>query len=213
MPEKPLRQVIRERRSTPSFLPDAIPEADLRAILEAGVSAPSGYNTQPWRFLVVREAAARQALGRAAMGQARVAEAPVVVVACGDAADLDGAVLEDMLALAKEHGYGDERQHELVRQNFPRFLESLELAVWLNRQVMIAFTQMMLTAEVMGYDTAAMEGFWEDEVKKLLGIPESARVVALLCIGKLRGPDKPFGGRFDVRRTLFAERWGEALYR
>jgi nitroreductase len=205
--EKPLSEVIRHRRSTPSFAPDPVTEEDLQKILDAGLLAPSGYNTQPWRFIVVRDQGQKEKLAAAAMNQRRIAEAPVVIVACGDSAHLDGDILDEMLRLAKEHGYGDERQHELVRKNFPNFIESLELTVWLNRQVAIALTQMMLMAEVLGYDTSIMEGFWEDQVKELLQAPSTAHVVALLCIGKLRGPDKPFGGRFDRRRTVFYERW------
>jgi nitroreductase len=69
----------------------------------------------------------------------------------------------------------------------------------------------MLMAEVLGYDTAIMEGFKEQRVKELLDIPESAHIVALLCIGKLEGPDKPFGGRFDRSRTVFGDKWGKPL--
>jgi nitroreductase len=207
--EKPLSEAIRQRRSTPSFGSDPIDEADLREILEAGLHAPSGYNTQPWRFIVVRDPEQRARLRAAAMNQARVEQAPVVIVACGDAAQLDGEILNEMLQLAAEHGFGDERQHEQVRQNFPKFLENLEVAVWLNRQVAISLTHMMLMAEVLGYDTSIMEGFQEDRVKQVLAIPESARVVALLCIGNLSGPDKPFGGRFDRSRTVFWESWGQ----
>ena len=52
--EKPLSQAIRERRATPSFDGTPIPPEDLHRILEAGLSAPSGYNMQPWRFVVVQ---------------------------------------------------------------------------------------------------------------------------------------------------------------
>jgi len=34
--------------------PDAIPQSVLDQVLEAGVQAPSGQNTQPWSFLVLR---------------------------------------------------------------------------------------------------------------------------------------------------------------
>lgn len=207
--EKRLSEVIEERRTTPNFSPEPVAAADLQQILEAGLRAPSGYNTQPWRFVVVRDPQQRQRLAAAAMNQRRVAEAPVVVVACGDASALHSDDLEEMLRLAAEHGFGTEDQHEAVRRNFPRFLQTLETAVWLNRQVMIAFTQMMLMAEVLGYDTAPLEGFSEDKVKELLGIPDSARVVALLCIGHRQGPDKPFGGRFAMSRTVFGEAWGK----
>ncbi len=36
-----------------------------------------------------------------------------------------------------------------------------DYAIWTNRHVMIAFTTMMWMAEVLGYDTAPMEGFFE----------------------------------------------------
>lgn len=206
--EKSLSQAIRERRSTPSFSPEPVPDADLRQILDAGLAAPSGYNTQPWRYVVVRDAAKRQELKRAAMNQPRVGEAPVVIVAVGDSSSLRDKDLDEMLQLAKEHGFGTDEQHEAVRRNFPNFLATLEIAVWLNRQVAISLTHMMLMAEVLGYDTAMMEGFHEDEVKQSLGIPQSAHVVMMMCIGRLQGPDKPFGGRFDSKRTVFAERWG-----
>ena len=84
-------------------------------------------------------------------------------------------------------------------------------AVWVNRHVMIAFTTMMWTAEALGYDTAPMEGFYEDKVKSVLNIPASIRVVALLGIGKLKGPDKPYAGRHALRGVCFAEKWGEAI--
>ena len=209
--EKPLSAAIRERRSTPRFDASFISHSDLKQILEAGLSAPSGYNTQPWRFIVVCDPERRKALRKASFDQMRVEEASAVIVACGDEAELGGQILEDMLRLAKEHGYGDERQHEVVRRNFPNFLASVEKTVWINRQVAIALTHMMLMAEVMGYDTAMMEGFKEAEIKQLLEIPESAHVVALLCVGKLSGPDKPYGGRFAMSRTVFAERWSEPL--
>jgi nitroreductase len=209
--QKPLSDAIRERRSTPHFSPEEIPAAELQNILDAALAAPSGYNTQPWRFIVVRDREQRRQLREASFNQSKVEEAPVVIVACGDEANLGTQVLDDMLLLAKEHGYGDERQHELVRTNFPGFLASVEKTVWLNRQVAIALTHMMLMAEVLGYDTAIMEGFKEQRVKELLDIPESAHIVALLCIGKLEGPDKPFGGRFDRSRTVFGDKWGKPL--
>jgi len=209
--EKLLSEAIRDRRSTPTFSDTPVNNDDLKKILFAGLNAPSGYNTQPWRFIVVRDPEQRKKLRAAAMNQARIEQAPVVIVACGDAGSLRDNDLEEMLRIAKEHGYADEAQQDHVRKSFPKFLESLEVAVWLNRQVAIAFTHMMLMAEVLGYDTTPMEGFWEDQVKSLLKIPDSARVVAMLCIGKLEGPDKPFAGRFEMSRTVFGERWGQTL--
>jgi len=76
---------------------------------------------------------------------------------------------------------------------------------------MIALTTMMWMAEALGYDTAPMEGFDEDKVREALHIPRRVRVVALLAIGRRKGPDKPYGGRFDPSHTVFAEEWGRKI--
>ncbi|PNV79468.1 MAG: nitroreductase family protein, partial [Fervidicoccus sp.] len=48
-------EIIKGRRCVRSFREEAISEQDLRAILEAGIWAPSGSNAQPWKFFVVRD--------------------------------------------------------------------------------------------------------------------------------------------------------------
>lgn len=219
-PEKTLSQAIQERRATPSFLTDAVPDADLKKILAAGLSAPSAYNLQPWRFVVVREPEQRVRLRQAAMKQPKVEEAPVVIVACADLEGWRSGDVDEVIRLAQQHGYGDEARHASMRKNVANFLGSApgaaggltpDFAVWANRQTMIAFTTMMWQAEVLGYDTAPMEGFYEDQVKAALGIPAHVRVVALLAIGHRKGEDKRFAGRFAMQRTVFAEKWGNPI--
>ncbi len=218
--EKTLSQAIEDRRATPNFLPDPIAETDLKKILQAGLSAPSGYNLQPWRFVVVRDPDQRARLRLAAMKQPKVEEAPVVIVACADLAGWRTGDVEEIIRLAREHGFGDEARYASMRKNIASFLGSIpgnagglapDYAVWANRQTMIAFTTMMWMAEVLGYDTAPMEGFYEDQVKATLAIPDHVRVVALLAIGRCKGEDKPYGGRFAIERTVFAERWGRSI--
>lgn len=80
--------------------------------------------------------------------------------------------------------------------------------MWLNRQVMIALTTMMLMAEALGYDTALMEGFKDQEVRDTVRAPANMEVVCLLAIGHRDGEDKRYGGRFPSDRVLFAERFG-----
>ena len=48
-------EAIRQRRSIRSFRPDPIPEEHISEMLEAARLAPSGGNSQPWRFLVVTD--------------------------------------------------------------------------------------------------------------------------------------------------------------
>ena len=217
--EKAFSQAIKDRRATPGFVPDPVPENDLKKILEAGLSAPSAYNLQPWRFVAVREAEQRARLRKAAMNQPKVEEAPVVIVACADLEGWRSGDLDEIIRLAQQHGYGDEARYASMRKNIANFFSTPgnagglapDFAVWANRQTMIAFTTMMWMAEVLGYDTAPMEGFYEDQVKTTLGIPAHVRVVALLAIGHRKGEDKRFAGRFAMQRTVFAEKWGNPI--
>ena len=82
--EKKLSDAVRERRATPAFSSDPVDDGDLKKILRAGLEAPSSYNLQPWRFVVVRDLEQRKRLCVAAMNQEQVEQAPVVIVACGD---------------------------------------------------------------------------------------------------------------------------------
>ncbi len=217
--EKLLSAVLRERRATPHFDSSGVDEDDLRQILEAGREAPSGYNLQPWRFIVVRDAEQRRRLRAAAMGQPKVEEAPVIIVCCGDPEGYSRGDLDEVLRIGKEHGFSDEARNQQMRQAVHSALDHPgpagavrpDRAVWVNRQVMIAFTTMLWMAEALGYDTAPMEGFVEDKVREVLRIPERVRVVALLAIGRLDGSDKPYGGRFPLSRIAFEEQWGKPL--
>src|ERR1700760_1014762 len=155
--QKTLAQAIRERRATPSFDGEPIPASDLRQILDAGLHAPSGYNMQPWRFVVVQSPENRKKLRAASYNQPKVEEAPAVIVACGDR---DGwrRDLDDMLRLGRAGGM-PEGYAAQAEQSVPAFLSSFsddEMRAWLNKHVMIAVTSMMLMAEVLGYDTALM---------------------------------------------------------
>jgi nitroreductase len=217
--ERPLSQVILERRATPSFEDIPIHSADLEKIIRAGLAAPSAYNLQPWRFVVVRDRERKKLLRAAAFNQAKVEEASAVIVACGDPQGWQHGDLEGVLQLAKERGFTD-AQNERVHGSVTRFFSGPpgqagglqpSFDLWANRHVMIAFTTMMWTAETLGYDTAPMEGFEEDKVKALLRIPDRVRVVAFLGIGRRRGPDKPFAGRFEPGHLVFADEWGRSI--
>ena len=207
---KTLSEAIQDRRSTPSYDGTPIPPEDLKAILEAGLSAPSGYNMQPWRFIVVQQPEQKERLRAASYNQAKLEEASAVIVACGDA---DGwrKDLDIMLQLGREGGMPESYAAQAAK-SVPAFMSSFstdEIICWLNKQVMLAFTSMMLMAEVMGYDTAPMEGFEQEKVHKLLNLPMSYHVVALLTLGTLKGEDKFYGGRFSLGHTVFAEEYGK----
>jgi nitroreductase len=164
-PIKSLAQVLLDRRATQHFKPDPVPDEYLQAILRFGGQAPSGYNLQPWRFIVVRHPENRQRLHEAAYKQPKINEAPVVLIA---------------FAIKGQ---------------------------WRTR--MDAFTTMMLVAEAYGLDTAPMEGFDPEAVKKEFGLPEGAEVVALLAIGYASEPDRPYPGRLPLDEFVFEEHYSQ----
>ncbi|MGB7191712.1 MAG: nitroreductase family protein [Acidobacteriaceae bacterium] len=209
--EKTLSQVINERRTTPSFDGVLIPDDDLIKIVEAGLKAPSGFNIQPWRFIVVRSEEQKKRLRLASLNQANVEEASVVIAACADADGWRSGDLEEMLRLGREGGM-PETYAAQARETIPDYLANHpNLTAWLYKHTMIAFTSMMLMAEALGYDTTATEGFEEEKIREALKLPLSYKVVALLGVGHLRGEDKFYGGRFSMARTVFENEYGKPL--
>jgi hypothetical protein len=102
---KSLPQALLDRRATSHFKPDAVPEEYLEAMLRFAGQAPSGYNVQPWRFLVVREKENRQRLQAAAYNQEKIIEAPVVIIAFAIRDDWKN-YLDDIFEESLRRGYG-----------------------------------------------------------------------------------------------------------
>ena len=207
-PLKPITQVLLERRATNHFTNEEVPDDVLNAILQLGAQAPSGYNLQPWRFIVVREPENRKRLQAVAFNQPKVAEAPVVIIAVGMKEEWKQTA-QEVFQEGAERGAGSKATAGQAAQQAVGFVSSMDLRMWVNRHTMIALTTMMLVAEAYGFDTAPMEGFDAAGVKREFKLPEEAEVVALLAIGRAVEPDKPYTGRFPLDRIVFAERYGQ----
>jgi nitroreductase len=50
-----LLELFTNRRTVRRYKPDPIPEEMVNKVIEAGRMAPSGFNTQPWEFVVIRK--------------------------------------------------------------------------------------------------------------------------------------------------------------
>ncbi|MSQ29018.1 MAG: hypothetical protein EXR68_00795 [Dehalococcoidia bacterium] len=87
-------QLFRHQRAVRSFSTRPVTDGELRQVLEAAIHAPSGSNTQPWRFIVVRDQAVKDAIdveyravqgargGAAESGPGIMALVPVLIVPC-----------------------------------------------------------------------------------------------------------------------------------
>jgi nitroreductase len=108
-------RAIRERRSIRAFKTDPVEPEKLEAILEAGRWAPSGKNTQPWRFVIVESQEKRQQLGQLVTQMDMIRTAPVTIAVLLDTeAGYDrikdiqaiGACAQNMLLAAHSLGLG-----------------------------------------------------------------------------------------------------------
>lgn len=211
-----LKDAIDHRRATRSFRPDPIPEVLLAEILRLGTRAPSGYNLQPWRFVVVQSKQNREKLQACAFNQRQVAEAPVVLICCGDRQVQDPAYVESVIELGKQHKAITEEYAEVMRTkvaslfaNHPCF-EHVE--AWTNRHTMLAVAHLMIVARSFGVDSCPMEGFVTEQVKAAFQIPESVDVCCLLALGYAKEPFKSYGGRFTYQQVCFSEAYGEPFH-
>ena len=77
-------EVLAKRRSVRHFNNKVdVSDEDVRALIEAGVSAPTAGNIQPWRFTVARSTESRERLA-GALRQRWATAAPVVIVVSVD---------------------------------------------------------------------------------------------------------------------------------
>ena len=75
---------IRERKATRRFSQKEVPDKVLTGLLSLANRAPSGFNLQPWHFIIVRDPHIKRLLRHVAMNQAQVEEAPATVVFVAD---------------------------------------------------------------------------------------------------------------------------------
>ena len=173
-------EAAESRRSIRKFRNEPIPADDLRELLRLVGRAPSAFNVQPWRFVVVTDPAVKQRLREAAYGQAQVTSAPAVIVLYSDMRDalatIDEAIHPDV------QGEKREQQKRSLLASFAKRNDA-EREAWGAQQSNIALGYLMLLARGMGLDTSPMAGFKPDEVKAILGLPAHVQIPAMVAIG------------------------------
>ncbi|WP_286146868.1 nitroreductase family protein [Neopoerus faecalis] len=75
-------EALKGRQSVKSYLPTPVEEEKLQKVLEAGRLAPSSYNSQCRKFIVVTDPAVKKAIHDKAGTQPMIEQAPVVLVLC-----------------------------------------------------------------------------------------------------------------------------------
>lgn len=107
-----LFEAIYGRRSVRKYLERPVEEDKVIKCLHAAIWAPSAYNSQHWRFIVVSDPETRRRLAEAHAYGRFMAESPVVVAVLGDPSkspfwreDL-GAAVQNLLLAAYAQGLG-----------------------------------------------------------------------------------------------------------
>jgi nitroreductase len=169
---------ISSLRSVRKFKPDPIPDDKLRIILESASKAASGSNTQPWEFVVVRDAKMKARLkepmlrtwlerlaGGSGMSQRmrdvydeatqmlrNTEKVPVIVYCCLDL---------DRVGKSEEVRYA-----------------SIYPAV---QNLMLAAHALGLATCLTAHGSTPARG--EPEVKKILGVPDQVKIACLVYLG------------------------------
>ncbi|MCR8633808.1 nitroreductase family protein [Paenibacillus radicis (ex Xue et al. 2023)] len=172
-------EVILSRHSVRKYQRDVkIPDAEWNEILELAFSAPSSWNLQHWRFLVVKEQANKDKLLPITYNQQQTSDASVVVVVLGDLqANLVAPdVYEKATPEIRDMMIG---QINGAYENNPQIGRDEAI-----RNASFAAMQLMLAAKAKGYDSVPMGGYNAEALIKELNIPERYIPVVVIPIGK-----------------------------
>ncbi|WP_067844455.1 nitroreductase family protein [Nocardia lijiangensis] len=198
---------IRTRRTVRHYLPDPVPAAHLDTLLDLAMQAPSSWNLQDRSIVVVTDTAGREGLTWATGGQPQPQEAPVMLVFVAEP-HAWRADRSDVYEQARHTGAWSEEFITGFSAAATEFQQGLadrglerEYAV---KDAMIAATYVMLAATELGLATSPMNGWDEDEVKKVIGIEDRADLaIALLMSIGYAAEERIHPGRRSLDRTVF----------
>jgi nitroreductase len=176
-------EVIKGRRSVRKFKPDAIGEEKLKKILTAGQWAPSFMNTQPWKFIVISNSEVKrrliEALHMPFLGVTYKGQLPYT--------DL----LEAPTIIAICADTARDKLH---------YIEDAAMAT----------LNMALEAHSIGLGSYLIgifnHTYVEDAAKKILNIPDSFRVIALMPLGV--PAETPKKGRESLDNLVYYNSFG-----
>lgn len=202
-----LYDLIHRRRDVRGqFTGERVDPDVLLRILEAAHAAPSVGLSQPWDFIVVEDVALRRAFWTHVEDERRAFAAGLD----GERARLfarikiDG-VVESSLSLVVTYDPGRGAPHVLGRHAIA------EAGLY---SVCLAIENLWLTATAEGWGVGWVSFYREPFVRELLGVPQTIKPVAWLCLGPVTNleavPDLERDG-WQVRRplsdVLHRDRW------
>lgn len=188
--------------------------------LEIALQAPTGANTQTWRFMVVTDSAKktkiadyyRQAAGAYVEGRTALSKTGVTMMREYEADDLRQ---QQRAALMKSGGYLMQHMQRAPVMIIPciegRFEHEdvfTQASMW--GSILPATWSLMLALRARRLASAwtTLHLQYEREISELLGIPPDYTQAALLPVAWLAGGDLKPAARLPVKEVTFWDRWG-----
>ena len=155
------------------------PEEETK-LFDAAIQAPTSFNIQHWRFVVLRDPELRQRI-RKEFGndQTQMTDASLLIL-----------MTADMKAWAKDPGrYWRNAPPDVAKMLVDWMGPFHEGREWLERDeaqrsIGMAMQTLMLAAKAMGYESCPMIGFEIDKVAELIRLPEDHVIGPMVAIGK-----------------------------
>jgi nitroreductase len=193
------REAIRARRAIKHFDPEhRLTDEEKRELISHAMLAPTAFNIQHWRFVVVEDPELRKEIRAVAWDQAQVTDASLFIVLCADTkawqkdperywADAPPVVREFMLP-------------EIIKYYTGKPQVERDEAL---RSCGIVAQTLMLTAQSMGYSSCPMDGFDFDAVAKLINLPDDHLIAMFVAKGKgTKSAIQIYSSRFDCYQQL-----------
>lgn len=196
-------EAIKERRAVKHYDPAfEIPEAEKKQLLEHAIQAPTSFNIQNWRFVLVDDTTLRKEIRAAAWDQAQVTDASLLFVMCADL-----KAWEKQPERYWRHA-PQEAQDILVPMIKPFYegKEQLQRDEGL-RSIGIAAQTIMLAAKSMGYDSCPMIGFDPEQVANIIKLPDDHIIGMLLVVGKATQAPWPKPGQLPLSEVIINNRF------
>lgn len=197
-------EAIESRRAVKAFDPDhRISAAEIEKLMGFALLAPTSFNIQNWRFVLVSDPELRKEIRPVAWDQAQVTDASLLVVLCAD-----------LKAWEKETGrYWRNTPQPVQDFMVPAIRQYYEGREQVQRDEAmrscgIAAMSLMLAAKEMGYDSCPMDGFDFDAVGKLINLPQDHVIAMFVAIGKGIKEPWPRGGQLPLGEVVVQNRFG-----
>ena len=198
-----LLNALQWRYATKAFDAERQIDAATWASLEqALVLTASSYGLQPWKFLVITDAAIRAELRPHSWNQSQITDCSHLVVMLNKRSitpgDADRLIQATATARGLESsaldGYRNMIQVDLI--DGPR---SQAIAKWASNQVYIALGNLITAAALLEVDTCAIEGFSPEAYDRILGLEDSAYRSCVVCAAGYRSASDKYASLAKVR--------------